>query len=305
MNIETIKKYLTDPKVRFSINQELGLYNRMPDEKFLKKKFKLYIGYDLNLDNPKSFNEKLQWLKLHDRQSIYTTMVDKYEVKSYIASIIGDEHIIPTLGVWNSFDEIDFDTLPNQFVLKCTNDSGGVVICKNKSDLDKMTAKQKIEKCLNSNFYYWGREWPYKNVEPRIIAEAYMEDSSGEDLNDYKLMCFNGKVKCSFVCSERYSDEGLKVTFFDNDWSVLPFERHYPKSTRPIDKPENFNEMIQLAEKLSKDIPFVRVDFYDINGKIYFGEMTFFPGCGFEEFTPEEWDYKLGEWIDLSWVKKK
>lgn len=302
MKLDNIKAFIVDPVARFNILSSRGFLNGISDEKYLKKYYKLRMGKELNLDNPQTFNEKIQWLKLYDRKDIYTTMVDKYEAKKYVSEIIGEQYIIPTLGVWDRFKDIDFDILPDRFVLKCTHDSGGLIIVRDKNQLDIRAAERKINKCLKRNYYYHGREWPYKNVKPRIIAEAYIGNpSEGRDLNDYKLMCFNGKVKCSFVCSERSSDEGLKVTFFDNNWNILPFERHYPKSTRPIAQPENFNEMVLLAEKLSLDIPFVRVDFYDIDGKIYFGEMTFFPGCGFEEFTPEEWDYKLGEWIDLSW----
>lgn len=281
----------------------------MPDSIYLRWIFKKIMGYPLNLKNPRTFNEKLQWLKLHDRKPIYTTMVDKYEAKKYAASIIGEEYIIPTLGVWNHFDEIDFDSLPNQFVLKCTHDSGGIVICRDKSKFDKDTAREKIEKCLKFNFYWAGREWPYKNVKPRIIAEKYMEDESYtlylrsdtkfDGLIDYKFMCFNGKVKCIFTVTQRYSEEGLKVTFFDTDWNKMPFERHYPMDKRSIKKPTSYDEMVVLSEKLSRGCTFVRVDFYEINEKPYFGEMTFYPGDGWEEFTPYEWDRILGEWIDL------
>ena len=231
-------------------------------------------------------------------------MVDKYEAKKYVANIIGDQYIIPTIGVWNNFDEIEFDSLPLQFVLKTTHDSGGVVVVKDKRKLDIDSARSKIEKSLRRNYYYsLGREWPYKNVKPRIIAEKYMSDESGisqdsGELTDYKLMCFNGKVRCTFTCTDRFNG-GLKVTFFDNDWNVLPFERHYPKSDKPIARPRQFEKMKELAEKLSKDIPFVRTDFYEVGDDIYFGELTFFPGSGFEEFNPESWDYELGSWIRL------
>lgn len=230
-------------------------------------------------------------------------MVDKYEAKKYVANIIGEEYIIPTLGIWDKFDDIDFDSLPNQFVLKCTHDSGGLVICEDKSRLDIKRARKKIVKSLRTNYYYLHREWPYNNVKPRIIAEKYMKDSQTTDLNDYKLMMFNGELKCSFVVSNRYSTSGLNVTFYDQEWNVMPFERHYTIDKRDIEKPVSYNIMLQLAEKLSKDIHFVRVDFYEIQGKPYFGELTFYPGSGFEEFTPEEWDYKLGEMIKLQSIK--
>ena len=300
-----IKKYIILWKAicnsddRFLLLSNLGFFKEINDEEYLKRMFKCSMKKELNLDNPQTFNEKLQWLKLYDRKPEYTTMVDKYAVKKYVADIIGEEYIIPTLGVWNHFDEIDFDKLPNQFVLKCTHDSGGIVICKDKNKLDLKSAKKKIEKCLKRNYYWSSREWPYKDVKPRIIAEPYMEDSKAYELIDYKFMCFNGEVKCSFTCSERFSEDGLKVTFFDKDWNVMPFERHYPASKNPPKKPINYDKMIQFSEQLSKGILFVRVDFYEINGQLFFGELTFYPGGGFEEFTPEEWDYQLGDFLKL------
>lgn len=291
-------RYVMDADYRFMANSDRGFYHYMDDATYLKRLFRCKLGYDLNLENPRTFNEKLQWLKLYDRKRIYTRMVDKYAVKKYVAETIGEEYIIPTLGVWRNFDDINFDALPDQFVLKCTHDSGGLVICKDKSKFDKKAARKKINRCMKKNYFWRGREWPYRRVRPRIIAEKFIQDSDGT-LNDYKLMSFNGRVKCSFVCSERFTEAGLHVTFFDRKWNVMPFERHYPKSQVPIEKPQTYEKMVVLAEKLSKDIPFVRVDFYDVDGKIYFGELTFFPGSGLEEFTPLEWDYRLGYAIQL------
>lgn len=291
--------FITNKRLRFSYLTAMGLTHWMSDERFLKKEYYLAMGKTLNLNTPKTFNEKLQWLKLYNREPQYTMMVDKYAVKQYVANKIGSQYIIPTLGVWNHFDEIDFDELPNQFVLKCTHDSGGIVICKDKLKLDKRAAKQKLEYYLKRKYYYVHREWPYKNVKPRIIAEKYMSNDNGEDLNDYKLMCFNGQVKATFVCSDRFSEDGLKVTFYDTNWKRMPFERHYPASKTDIARPNTYDEMLILAEKLAFQIPFVRVDFYEVHGRVYFGELTFFPGSGYEEFTPEEWDKKLGDWINL------
>ena len=302
----TVKKvwgFITNSRLRFAYLCRCGFFNKVSDEKFLKMQYKNIMGKELNIDCPQTFNEKLQWLKLNDRNPIYKTLVDKYEVKNYISEKIGEKYIIPTLGVWDRFNDIEFDSLPNQFVLKCTHDSGGVSICKDKSDFDFEKARDKIESSLKRNYYYSSREWPYKNVTPKIIAEKYMEDR-GESLQDYKFMCFNGEMKCSFVCSDRFSEQGLHVTFFDRDWNVMPFERHYPSKKEGLPKPKNYDKMIELAEILSKDIPFVRVDFYEIAGEIYFGELTFYPGSGYEEFTPEEWDYELGKWIDLKSVNK-
>ena len=190
--------------------------------------------------------------------------------------------------------------------MKCTHDSGSVCICKDKTQMDINEYRKKIEKSLKINYYYSGREWPYKNVKPRIIIEKYLDDLSDNQINDYKFMCFNGKVECSFVCTERDNkDKGLAVTFFNREWKKLPFQRHYRNSNKKIEKPINYDKMIVLAEKLSQGIPFIRVDFYEVDKKVYFGELTLYPGSGFEEFTPEEWDYKLGELINLDLVKKR
>ena len=270
------------------------------DEKFLKKLFKLRMGKELNLDNPQTFSEKLQWLKLYNRKPEYTMMVDKYAVKEYVASMIGGEYIIPTLCVYNSVDEIDFNSLPNQFVLKCTHDSGGLVICKDKSKLDIKSARKKLAKSLMNNYYYQNREWPYKNTTPRIIAEQYMEDESGYELKDYKFFCFDGEPKCCQVIAGR--KDVMTVDFFDKDWNHLPFHepRIYPYSWELVSRPQSYENMWKLAQKLSANQPFLRVDFYNINGQIYFGELTFFPTSGMGGFDPEEWDYTFGNWIKLS-----
>lgn len=276
------------------------LKRAIPDNIYLKIKFKKHMGYPLNLKNPKTFNEKLQWLKLHDRKSIYTTMVDKYAVKKYVADIIGEEYIIPTLGVWDRFGDIDFDTLPNQFVLKCTHDSGGLVIVKDKRSFDRGTAKKKIEDCLKNNFYYMGREWPYKNVKPRIIAEKYMEDTVTSELNDYKIHSFNGDPKVILVCKDRFSELGLTEDFFDENWVHLEVKKEKKaNSSTPIERPKELDEMLELSRKLSKGIPFLRTDFYSIEGKTYFGELTFYPASGIEKYLPESFARQLGDWLVL------
>lgn len=302
MIIRKIKRFISEPYLLPYRLDEWRIIT-LPDDKYLKYRYRIQLGKKLDLDNPKTFNEKMQWLKLHDRNPKYIKMVDKYEAKKYVSEIIGDEYIIPTIGIYDSFDEIDFNNLPNKFVMKCTHDSGCIIICKDKKKLDIEQAKQKFNKGLKRNYYFGGREWPYKELKPRIIIEEYMNDGINEQLNDYKLMCFNGKVESCFVCSERNNKkDGLAVTFFDKKWNKMPFKRHYRNSNKEIKKPINYNKMIELAEILSNGIPFLRVDFYEIKGKIYFGELTFYPGSGFEEFSPEEWDYKLGEMIDISMV---
>lgn len=284
----------------FNDIRRMGFFDNMSDEAYIQMCWRRRIQYPLDLGNPKAFNEKLQWLKINDHNPAYTQMVDKYEAKLYVADKIGEEYIIPTLGVWEQFEDIDFDMLPNRFVMKCTHDSGGVVIVNDKKNLDWQKAKKRINRGLKRNYYMSSREWPYKNVKPRIIIEENLQDSDDLiQINDYKLMCFNGKVKCSFVCSNRNSKEGLCVNFYDREWNPMPFERHYRRNPVEIEKPSQYENMVVLAEKLSQGIPFVRVDFYQVNEHIFFGELTFYPGSGMEEFTPVSWDFTLGSWLTL------
>ena len=294
-----IKKALSNPYFACSlILDRLGRF--VSDEQFVKWSYYLKFRKRLNLSNPRTYNEKLQWLKLNDRHEEYTEMVDKYEAKKYVASIIGEEYIIPTLGVYDSFDEINFEELPNQFVLKCTHNSGGIVICKDKQKLDIKKSRKLMNKWMKKNPFWSNREYPYKHVKPRIIAEQYMEDESGYELKDYKFFCFDGDVKYIFVATDRgKEDEETKFDFFDMDWNHLPFTNGHPNNPEPIKKPENFEKMKDLAHELSKGMPHVRVDLYNIRGSIYFGELTFFHWSGMTPFVPEEWDYKFGECIKL------
>lgn len=294
-----IMNFFINKKIMFDYFTKLGIHNCLSDEIFLKKKFKIYMGKNLDLNNPKTFNEKLQWLKINDRKPIYTIMVDKYEAKKYVASIIGEEYIIPTLGIYDNFDQINFDSFPNQFVIKCTHDSGGLVIVKDKTQINIQKVRKKINKCLKRNYYWSGREWPYKNVKPRIIIEKYMEDQNTEDLKDYKFFCFGGVPKIILVCSERFSSSNMCETWFDDSWNLLPIKENNHGIDKSIKCPLNFEKMKNLASILSKDIPFVRIDFYEIKNEIYFGEITFFPASGYEKFDPEEWDEKMGDLIEL------
>lgn len=294
-----IRHLILNPIKIFSILRRRGFLRWMPDSLYLKLCFKEKIGRWPDLKNPRTFNEKIQWLKLHDRNPLYTQLVDKYEVRKYIAETIGEKYLIPLLGVWDSFDEIDFDKLPNQFVLKCTHDSGGLVICKDKSKLDIEAAKKKINQCLQRNYYYTWREWPYKNVKPRIIAEEYMEDEPGKGLKDYKFFCFNGAVKALFVATDREIHQ-TKFDFFDPEFNHLPMKQHYPNNEeREIKRPAGFEEMKLLASKLTSKFPHCRADFYDMGGKVYFGELTFSHFSGFEPMEPMEWDDKFGHWLTL------
>ena len=293
-------KFITDSKYRFNILASRGFFNNWSDEKFLKKKFKLIFGRELDLQNPQTFNEKMQWLKLYDRKPIYTTMVDKYEVKKYVADIIGEEYIIPTFGVWDRFEDIDFDKLPNQFVLKCTHDSGGLVICRDKAKFNYKAAKRKINKSLKRNYFWQGREWPYKNVKPRIIAEKYMEDKQSPELIDYKFYCFNGEPRFLYVSVGLEEHSTARISFVTFDWQFAPFYREdfQPFDTLPA-RPKNFNKMMEIAKKLSKGHTFLRVDLYEIEQQVYFSELTFHPSSGFMPFYPPEWNKKIGDWLIL------
>lgn len=267
------------------------------DKIYLKVVYWARTGKQLNLKNPITFNEKMQWLKLYNRNYKYSKLVDKYEVKKYVENIIGKEYIIHTIGVYDSFDKIDFDSLPNQFIIKCTHDSGGNYICKDKRKINIEDIRLKINKAMKSNYYKYGREWPYKDVKPRIIIEEYLSNND-KDLIDYKFWCFNGEPKICLVCTDRQTE--LKETFFDTNWNLLDLKRTNHKIDETIAKPTNLELMKELSNKLSQDMPFIRVDFYEVNGKVYFGELTFFPASGFSTFEPEEWDRKLGDWIPLT-----
>lgn len=299
--VHKLCKYIINKDYRFIINASLGFYNHMDDEKYLKRKFKAVTGKVLDLDNPKTFSEKLQWLKLYNRNPKYTILVDKYRVREYIAQTLGEEYLIPLLGVWDKPEDIDFDKLPDQFVLKCNHNSGlGMCICKDKSKIDQLKVIKELRKGIRENFYLKHREWPYKDVPRKIIAEQFMTEDSGAELMDYKIHCFNGKPEFILVCSDRFSSSGLKEDFYDTNWNLLDIKRPtHPNSENGIQKPELLNEMLRLAGILAKDLPFSRIDFYVINSKIYFGEITFFPTSGFEAFEPESADEWIGQLLDL------
>lgn len=269
----------------------------LPDRAYIQLYYVSRFRRFADLKHPKTFNEKLNWLKLHDHNPLYPTLVDKYEVKQYVAEKIGSEYVIPTLGVWEHFDDIDFDSLPDQFVLKCTHDSEGVVIVRDKDKLDKTAAKQKIEAALRVNFYYIGREWPYKSVRPRIIAEPYLEDRTDGELRDYKFFCFGGEPKALFIASDR-SKNATKFDYYDLNFRHLELRQHYPNAG-DVRKPVTFDKMIALSRILSEGMPHVRVDFYEVDGRTYFGELTFYHFSGFMPFEPNEWDRTFGDWLVL------
>ncbi len=298
---KALKKYIADKNYRFLIDAGKGKYDKLSDREYLEKKFYAMLGYSLDLSNPQTFNEKLQWLKLYDRKPEYTMMVNKYKVREYIKEKTGEEYLIPLLGVWDKAEDINFDALPNQFVLKCNHNSGlGMYICKDKSKLTENQIKairKNLAKGLQQDYYLTGREWPYKNVPRKIIAEKYMEDETGQ-LRDYKFYCFNGEPKIIMINSDR-EIEKTKADYFDMDFNWIDLKWGYEHALVKPSKPINFEKMKELAAILSKDIPELRVDFYEVNNKIYFGELTFFDGSGFDKIEPKEWDEKLGEWITL------
>lgn len=272
----------------------------VPDKLYLHIKYYLSMGKVLHLNNPQTFNEKIQWLKLYGRRPIDTILSDKYAVKEFIAKTIGSQYVIPLLGVWDRFEDIDFDKLPNQFVLKCTHDSGGIVVCKDKSTLDVEGARVLLTKGLKHDYYVYSREKAYKNIPRKIIAEEYKEDSITKELRDYKFFCFDGVPKIFFVASDRQNkEEETKFDFFDMEYNHLPFTNGHPNSDVLPQKPLRFEEMKELAAKLSQGIPHVRVDFYEVNGQVFFGEMTYSHWGGMTPFNPEEWDRTIGGWIQL------
>ena len=280
----------------------------MSDRHYLNILYKASFGRGINFNNPTTYNEKLQWLKINDRKQIYTLLADKYAVKKFVSETIGDEHIIPTIGVWNNYEDIDFDSLPKQFVLKCTHDSGGLIIVHDKEKIDYRAVKVKLKKCLRKNYYWSSREWPYKNIKPRIIAEPLIVDNAmpNSSLRDYKFFCFNGKVKYLFVASDRNMvNTDVKFDYFDSEFNKLELRQSvHQNSNYKIEKPKYFDKMIEIAEKLSKDIPQVRIDLYYVNDTILFGEYTFFHHGGFVEFIPNKYDKIFGDEIDLGKVSR-
>ena len=299
--IFSIFRLIKDSKFRNRVFLELGAYKNLTDREFIELAYKTYFDKNINWESPASFNEKLQWLKLYDHNDQYTMMVDKFKVRDYVAALIGEQYLIPLLGVWNTPDEIDFNLLPQKFVLKCNHNSGtGMVICKDKNKLNINKVRKGLWKGLKEDYFSLGREWPYKNVERKVIFEQFMSSSIGEDLADYKIHCFNGDPRFVLVCRDRFSDSGLTEDFFDTEWNHLDIRReNSPNSPLEIPKPQKLEKMFELARILSANVPFLRVDFYEIDNQVFFGELTFFPASGFAKFIPEIWDYSFGEMLIL------
>lgn len=292
-----LKKYI-DPTVNTwlvcNAPEWLSVYL---DRIYLCRVFRQKFGYELDLEHPETFNEKLQWLKLYNRNPLYSELVDKYKAKEYVTKLIGKEYVIPLLRVYDKAEDIDFDDLPNQFVLKC-NHYTGVFVVKDKSKIDKEEMIRQLSKQLNNSLYTYTREWPYRNVQPVIIAEKYMEDQYGE-LRDYKFFCFDGCVKAMAIQTGRLTQKSPYSNFFDSDFTPLHIQNLHPINPETPPLPLCKELMKELAEKLSAGIPFVRMDFYEVDGKIYFGEYTLYHAAGFLPFETEEWDKIFGDYIKL------
>lgn len=297
--LKKVKSLLSDHNNLFSALSRRGFFNWMDDKAYYQLWFRVRMGYKLNLENPQTFNEKLQWLKLNDRKPIYTTMVDKYEAKKFVAERVGEKYVIPTIGVWDSLEDIDFGMLPEQYVLKTTHDSGGVEICKDKKTFDLTAAKEKLGKSLKRNYFWTGREWPYKNVKPRIIAEEYLSFLGTNDLVEFKIFCFNGEPKLILVCKGEGHGAGRTNDFYDLDFNHIPVRVTNPNAKEKCEKPEEYEELLTLSRALAKDTYQLRVDFYILDHKIYFGELTFFHDSGYCQFNPKEWDKRFGDMIEL------
>lgn len=298
--ITTAIKLLMHNRDEFIVSILMNLNFLFPDKLYLTLLFRFKMGYWIDWKNPKTFSEKLQWLKLYDRKPEYVKMVDKYEAKQYVAKIIGNNYIIPTLGIWDKFEDIDFDNLPNKFVLKTTHGGGGsgVVICKDKTKFNLDDCKKRINRSMKQNIYKSLREWPYKNIKPRIIAEEYI-GTGGDYIKDYKLFCFNGEPKAILIANGRFVEPETYFDYFDMDFNHFPFKQGGPNYHSKIDIPPLFNEMKDIAKKLSKGLAHVRIDLYEFKGKLKFGEITFFDSSGFEKFEPEDWAVTFGDWIKL------
>ena len=299
-------KYIFNPDYRFMIDAEAGKYNTMPDDEYLARLYKSLTRRELNLKKPKRINEKIQWMKLYDKNPLYTILSDKHLVRQYIADTIGEQYLVPSIGYWDRPEDIDFDSLPSAFVLKCNHNSGkGMCICKNKADLNNSIVIERLQEGLQEDYAIKGREWPYKNIERKIVGEVLLEDSLGADeLTDYKVMCFNGTPKLIQVHHGRFKHH--TIDYYTSDWQRTEVYTHdVPKSDTDTEKPQCLDEMLRLSSKLSEGMPFVRVDWYCVNGRLYFGEMTFYDGSGFDDYIPDKYNELLGSWIDLSIVNQK
>lgn len=300
IRIKILIKYILNRNIRFKVNNEHGLYSKVPDDKILKKMFKIWVGYDLNLSKPITYQEKMQWLKLHDRKDLYTIMADKIKMKDFVSQKIGEKYVVPIIACWDSPKEIEVDKLPNQFVLKCNHNSGtGMYICKDKSSMRIGTIKKNLEKGMKEDYFTYAREWPYKNIERKVFAEKYLENNDGSEITEYKVLCFEGKAKLVELILNRFKGNATQ-DFYTPDWVKTEiYENDIPPSDNEFVRPENLSRIIELSEILAEGIHHLRVDWYEVNGKIYVGELTFFDGGGFSLFYPQKYNEIIGSWIQL------
>ena len=272
-----------------------GFLNWVNDEKYIKILYRCRTGKKLSLKNPRTFNEKLQWLKLYDRNERYTKLVDKISAKTVVGDIIGHEHIVPLLGEWKSADDIPFDALPRQFVLKCNHDQGSVILVHDKNTLNKEQVIMFLNHKLKKSPYPGSREYAYKDIKPRVFAEQYL----GGSIIDYKFYCFNGVPKFLYCGQGLTADHSLKIDFFDMNWELMPFYRTDYERLGIIPKPAHLEEMINIATVLSNGVPFVRIDLFEVDDRVFFSEFTLCPAAGFMPFVPEEYDLIVGDWLSL------
>lgn len=293
-------KFLLNKETRFDFLVSKGFYKKISDIKFLKKAFKIKLNQKLDFDNPKTFNQKLQWLKINDRNESYTQMVDKVEAKNFLLKYVSEDHLINTLGVFDNFDSIDFASLPNQFVIKTTHDSGGVVICKDKNTFNIENARRIINRSLKNDYYLFWREFPYKNVKKRIIVESFLSDLENSTVPEYKIFCFNGVCEYVLVCDGKAHSLDRRNTFYDRNMeNIIPVDTVFPRRDQMVEKPICLDQMISLSEEIAKKIPFIRVDFYVIKDNFFVGELTFYHNAGFCKFKPSEFDLIFGDKLKI------
>lgn len=300
--IKKIFCYLRNPTKVINYFGSKGRLKFIPDKMYLKLVYRANLDKKLNLDQPITFTEKIQWLKLYDRNPEYIKLVDKYLVREHIEKLIGSKYLVPLIGIYNNIDEIELSKLPNQFVLKCTHDSGSVVICKDKSNFDWIATKKKLTRCLKRNYYYTGREWPYKFVKPRIVCERFMTEGLNEVPKDYKVYCFHGEPKLIFILRDKYKKGVRKSgTVYTTQWEALPcvLDNHYELNMVEEQKPECLEELLSICRKLCEGFCQVRIDFYIINETIYFSEITLSTSSGLVPIIPNSYDVILGSYLQL------
>lgn len=291
---KVIELFKNPKKIKLYIIRKIG--KKINDKKYLQLLYKIRFDKKIDFDNPKTFNEKLNWLKLYDRNDKYTMLADKYLVKEYVEKTIGKEYVIKNYKIWENVEDINLDELPCKFVMKCNHDSGGLIICKNKENINLEDVKDKLKRSLENNYFYYKREWPYKNIKPLILVEEFIEDKEMEDLRDYKFMCFNGVPKFVYITVK---NDNIWENYYDMEFNPVEINHGFPRYKEEFKKPENFDEMVKIAKQLSKDIPFVRIDLHNTDGKIYFGEFTFYDWGGLRPYSDEKYDKLLGDLLKI------